>query len=239
MAGSGEPIVNPGGGRPHRVLKGDSHLTTTNNLPSRARLFGGSASIAVAAMLIAGPAFAQAATAAAAADTDDSTIIVTGSLIKNPNLTRSAPVNVTTSEEITLKQSNVAEDLLRDIPGVVPNVGSAVNNGNGGASFIDLRGLGSNRNIVLLDGARIAPSGLVGRVDLNNIPLSLVERVEVLTDGAPSACGIPSGVVLTLAAMIQARGLPGFRGGRATHPDCGGDPGRSSIPRGTRCRSRG
>ncbi len=192
-----EPAVNFQTGPKHiEVSKGDSHLINQTHSPSRARLFGGSATVAVAAMLIAGPAFAQVKTAAAAAE-DDSTIIVTGSLIKNPNLTRSAPVNVTTSEEINLKQTNVAEDLLRDIPGIVPNIGSAVNNGNGGASFVDLRGLGSNRNIVLLDGARIAPSGLVGRVDLNNIPLALVDRVEVLTGGASTTYGADaiSGVV--------------------------------------------
>ena len=63
-------------------------------------------------------------------------------------------------EEIQLKQSNVAEEVLRAIPGVVPSIGSNVNNGNGGASFVNLRGLGSNRNIVLLDGTRIVPSDL-------------------------------------------------------------------------------
>ena len=70
-------------------------------------------------------------------------ITVTGSLIKNPNLVRATPVIVTTSEEIELRQSNVAEDVLREIPGIVPNIGSAVNNGNGGASFVDLRGIGT------------------------------------------------------------------------------------------------
>ena len=124
-------------------------------------------------------------------------ITVTGSLIKNPNLVRATPVIVTTSEEIELKQSNVAEDVLREIPGVVPSIGSAVNNGNGGASYVDLRGLGSNRNLVLLDGVRIAPSGLVGRVDLNNIPLALVDRVESLTGAASTTYGADaiSGVV--------------------------------------------
>ena len=119
---------------------------------------------------------AYAQTTAEATSADEGTIVVTGSLITNPNLERSSPVNVTTSEEVELRQTNVAEQLLREIPGVVPSIGSAVNNGNGGASYVDLRGLGSFRNIVLLDGNRIAPSGLVGRVDLNNIPLALVER---------------------------------------------------------------
>lgn len=136
-------------------------------------------------------------TADAVAADDGQTIVVTGSLLTNPNLAQAAPVNVTTAEEITLRQNNVAEEVLRDIPGVVPNIGSAVNNGNGGASFVDLRGLGSFRNLVLLDGQRIAPSGLLGRVDLNNIPLALVERVDALTGGASTTYGADavSGVV--------------------------------------------
>jgi iron complex outermembrane recepter protein len=149
------------------------------------------------------PLWAQAAAPAAtvpdATPADDAapTIVVTGSLLSNPNLAQSAPVNVTTAEEITLRQSNVAEEVLRDIPGVVPNVGSQVNNGNGGSSFVDLRGLGANRNIVLLDGNRIAPSGLAGQVDLNNIPLALVDRVDALTGGASTTYGADavSGVV--------------------------------------------
>jgi iron complex outermembrane recepter protein len=144
-----------------------------------------------AAAFVAVPAFAQDAAAQPvdAAESDDGTIVVTGSLITNPNLERSTPVNVTTSEEVELRQTNVAEQLLREIPGVVPSVGSAVNNGNGGSSFVDLRGLGTFRNIVLLDGVRIAPSGLVGLVDLNNIPLALIERTEVLTGGASTTYG--------------------------------------------------
>jgi len=144
---------------------------------------------------MASPAFAQAVPVEAdavqeevAAD-DSQEITVTGSLIKNPNLERSAPVNVTSSDEIELLQSNVAEEILREIPGVVPSIGSAVNNGNGGASFVNLRGLGANRNIVLLDGVRIVPSGLAGIFDLNNVPLALIERVDVLTGGASTTYG--------------------------------------------------
>ncbi|QYE36077.1 TonB-dependent receptor [Polymorphobacter sp. PAMC 29334] len=122
-------------------------------------------------------------------DSAEKDITVTGTLIKNANLTQSAPINVTTSEEIHLRQSNVAEELLRELPGAVANVGSAVNNGTGGSFFVDLRGLGPNRNIVLLNGTRIAPSGLAGQVDLNNIPLALVDRVEVLTGGASTTYG--------------------------------------------------
>jgi outer membrane receptor protein involved in Fe transport len=137
--------------------------------------------------LVSAPAFAQDAPAEETAT--NSEIVVTGTLIRNPNLEQSTPVNVTTSDAIELKQSNVAEEVLRELPGVVPNMGSAVNNGNSGGSYVDLRGLGSTRNIVLLNGNRVAPSDVNGRVDLNNIPLALIERVDALTGAAVTTYG--------------------------------------------------
>jgi iron complex outermembrane receptor protein len=145
------------------------------------------APLALSLALISTPSFAQ--DAAPEDEAPASEIVVTGSLIQNPNLVQSTPVNATTAEDIELLQSNVAEEVLRELPGVVPSIGSAVNNGNGGASFVDLRGLGSTRNIVLLDGNRIAPSGLAGRVDLNNIPLALIERADALTGAAVTTYG--------------------------------------------------
>ena len=165
----------------------------------KSALFSATCLAGGAALFAAAPAFAQdtlppdagdaAAQDADAANEGDSTIVVTGSLIRNPNLEQANPVNVTTSDQIELKQSNVAEEVLRELPGVVPNIGSAVNNGNGGFSYVDLRGLGSNRNIVLLDGNRIVPADLVGRVDLNNIPLALISRVDALTGAAVTTYG--------------------------------------------------
>jgi iron complex outermembrane recepter protein len=141
----------------------------------------GAAPLVLSVALVSAPAFAQDAEEGA---TGSSEIVVTGTLIRNPNLEQSTPVNVTTADTIELKQSNVAEEVLRELPGVVANIGSAVNNGNGGASYVDLRGLGSIRNIVLINGNRVAPSDVNGRVDLNNIPLALIERVDALTGAA-------------------------------------------------------
>ena len=156
------------------------------NLATRRKLL---ASTIIAGTLVSAPAFAQGAAAKPADDNKEETIVVTGTLISNPNLTRSTPVNVTTSEELGLRQTNVAEQVLREVPGIVPNVGSAVNNGNGGASYVDLRGLGANRNIVLLDGKRIVPAGLTGQVDLNNIPVALLDRLDVTTGGQVTTYG--------------------------------------------------
>ena len=181
-------------------------------------LKAGSAPVVLGLALISTQAFAQ--DAAEDAPEDGNVIVVTGSLIKNPNLVQANPVNVTTADAIELKQSNLAEEVLREIPGVVPNIGSAVNNGNGGSSYVDLRGLGSNRNVVLLDGNRIVPADLAGRVDLNNIPLALVSRVDaqtgaaVTTYGADAITGVVNfitkkdfaGVDLSLGQQINERG---------------------------------
>ena len=136
-------------------------------------------------------------TAAPAQPTSAQEIVITGTLIRNPNLVASAPVTVLGHDEVQLRQTNTAEDILRTIPGAAPSIGSQVNNGNGGSSYVNLRSLGSNRNIVLIDGVRIVPVDLFGRVDLNNIPLALIDRVDVLTGGASSTYGADaiSGVV--------------------------------------------
>eukprot|EP01037_Dinobryon_pediforme_P027809 gene27809-30838_t len=175
------------------------------------------------------PAFAQTAPATppvdsaaqpAPAETSGSDIVVTGTLIRNPNLVSSTPVSVIGSDELALLQTNTAEQVLRDLPGAVASIGSAVNNGNGGASYADLRGLGNFRNVVLLDGNRITPSNTVGRVDLNNIPLALVQRVETVTGGAATTYGADavsgvinfvtrqdfSGVEATVSNQITERG---------------------------------
>lgn len=149
------------------------------------------------ASLIATAAIAQDAPQAADAPAATDTIVVTGSLIRNPNLTSSSPVTAVNETELQLRQTTSAETLLRDIPGVVPSIGQNVNNGNGGAAYVNLRGLGRNRNIVLLDGQRVAPADFGGSFDLNNIPTALVSRVDVLTGGASTTYGADavSGVV--------------------------------------------
>jgi outer membrane receptor protein involved in Fe transport len=190
-------------------------------IPYRTRLL--SSTLLLGAALTANPAFAQMADPASqpktgvqssnpaapaagistqdsappAAEDSTDTIVVTGTLIRNPNLVSSSPVSVIGQEELNLRQVNNAEQVLRDLPGAVASIGSAVNNGNGGASFADLRGLGNFRNVILLDGQRLVPSSAVGRVDLNNIPLALIERVDTLTGGAATTYGADavSGVV--------------------------------------------
>jgi iron complex outermembrane recepter protein len=155
-------------------------------------LKAGVAPLALGLAMAGAPAFAQAESDTQAETTQAPTsgaIVVTGTRIANPNLELSSPVSVVSSDDLELAQTNVAEEFLRELPSAVPSVGSAVNNGNGGASFVNLRGIGSNRNLVLLDGRRFTPADTTGRVDLNNIPLAIIERTEILTGGATTTYG--------------------------------------------------
>ncbi len=95
----------------------------------RQRLLTSTLLIGVAS--VATPAYAQddqATTTAAEETGGEEAIVITGSLITNPNLVSSSPVNAVGEEEIELQQANVAEELLRELPGATPNIGSAVNN---------------------------------------------------------------------------------------------------------------
>lgn len=159
--------------------------------------------VATAALVIAlAPqvALAQDQESEAAASTEptaEDAIIVTGSRVTNPNLVLSSPVAVVDETELQLRQTTNAEQFLRELPSSVPSIGSAVNNGNGGAAFVNLRGIGSQRNLVLLDGRRFVPADETGRVDLNSIPLAVIERTDILTGGATTTYGADaiSGVV--------------------------------------------
>lgn len=144
------------------------------------------APLALSLALISTPSFAQEE---APAEEAAEAIVVTGSRISNPNLELSSPVSVVGAEEFAVQQVFSVEDVLRDIPGSSPSVGSQVGNGGNGGANVDLRGLGSNRNLVLIDGNRVVPATLGGVVDTNIIPIALLERVDVFTGGASTVYG--------------------------------------------------
>jgi len=172
-------------------------------------ILGTASLMIVAAVACGAPALAQDAAPQAAAEGEPAeAIVVTGTRIQNPNLVQSSPVQVVNAEEIALRQPVSAEELVRELPGAVPNIGAAVNNGANGSANIDLRGLGSNRNIVLLDGQRIVPDGLTAVADINNIPSALIERVDITTGGGSSVYGADA--VAGVANFITKRDFSGL-----------------------------
>lgn len=147
-------------------------------------------SIVAGSLLSAAPAFAQDAPPKEAETADSGgDIIVTGSRIARPDLVLSSPVSVISEAEFNLRQPSSVEALLRDIPGTPAGINPGVNNGTNGTASFNLRGLGANRNLVLLNGRRVVPATLGNVVDLNIIPVALIKRADVLTGGAVTSYG--------------------------------------------------
>ena len=124
-------------------------------------------------------------------------IVVTGTRIRTPGLVSNSPITSVDQAEISLRQPIAVEDFIKQLPAATPSIGPGTNNGADGGAAIDLRGLGSNRNLVLIDGRRFVPFNLTGVVDTNSIPIGMLERVDLVTGGASAVYGADavSGVV--------------------------------------------
>lgn len=114
---------------------------------------------------------------------------VTGTRITTPGTSSNSPISSITAEEIKSSQPVAVEEFFKGLPAAVPSIGPGTNNGTGGAATIDLRGLGSNRSLVLVNGRRLVPYSLGGVVDTNSIPIALLSRVDIFTGGASVAYG--------------------------------------------------
>lgn len=116
-------------------------------------------------------------------------IVVTGTRVRSPGLVSSSPISSVDDFEIGLRQPVTVEEFVRTLSVAIPASGPGTNNGSPGAATIDLRGLGSNRNLVLVNGRRVTPFNLGGSVNTDNIPVALIERVDLVTGGASAVYG--------------------------------------------------
>ena len=143
------------------------------------------AGLAAPAMAQTTPAPAQSEQASQVGD-----IVVTGSRIRQPNLTTTSPVTQVTGEDIDVQGVTRVEDLVTQLPQAFAAQNSTVSNGASGTATVSLRNLGSSRTLVLIDGKRMGyGSPQDDAADLNQIPGQMVERVEVLTGGASAVYG--------------------------------------------------
>jgi outer membrane receptor protein involved in Fe transport len=113
-------------------------------------------------------------------------VVVTGSRIKRKDLTTAAPVAVINKEQMVTSGKISLGDFLQAMPEQGGGQTAQVNNGTDGSTTIDLRSLGSQRTLVLVNGRRMVGDG---GVDLGAIPAAAVERIEVLKDGASAVYG--------------------------------------------------
>lgn len=123
-------------------------------------------------------------------------IIVTGSRISRRDYNAESPISTLSSSAIAAAAQPSLDRVIGQMPQFEPAQGAAevgdvqgsVGFG-GGAAYSDLRGIGRNRSLVLMDGRRLMPSTPDGAIDLNTIPMSLIDSVEVITGGASATYG--------------------------------------------------
>lgn len=139
-------------------------------------------------------------------------IEVTGSRIPmQQNVESTSPVVVVGQEDIKLTGLRNVEDVLNQLPMVAPDYGNNQSNAATGTATVNLRNLGSSRTLVLINGRRLpAGSPSLWATDLNQIPASLIERVEVLTGGAASIYG--SDAVAGVVNFIMKQNFQGVQG---------------------------
>ena len=149
-------------------------------------------------------ALAGAAQAADAASTDVQAVVVTGSRIPQPNLQSVSPVSVVSNADIQAQGATRVEDIINTLPQAFASQGSTISNGASGTATINLRGLGSSRTLVLIDGRRLVPGDPgTSAADINFIPSTLVDRVDVLTGGASAVYGADAVAGVVNFVMIK------------------------------------
>jgi iron complex outermembrane recepter protein len=123
-------------------------------------------------------------------------IVITGSRIARRDYQSNSPISTLDSSAITAAGQPSLDRAIGQMPQFEATQGAAevgdVQGGigfGGGASYSDLRGIGRNRSLVLMDGRRLVPSTPDGSIDLNTIPMSLIDSVEVITGGASATYG--------------------------------------------------
>ncbi len=119
-------------------------------------------------------------------------VVVTGSRIARDPLSTTGPITIVDSEAIQRSGVGTIDELLNQLPSMgTTGINANDHNGGAGLSFVDLRNLGSERTLVLVNGRRFvsSSSGTRSAVDINNIPVDMIDRIEVLTDGTSPVYG--------------------------------------------------
>ncbi len=150
----------------------------------------------VGAVSATSPAFAQVGTPTNQTETNangeeaaGSDIVVTGSRIARRDLETAAPIAVVSQEEFRLSGTVNVEQVVNQLPQVIPGATAFSNNPGGGVSTLDLRGLGATRTLILVNGRRYIFFDASQLVDVNTIPSFLLEGVDSVTGGASAVYG--------------------------------------------------
>ena len=156
------------------------------------------------------PALAAAAQPAQVAQAEPiEEVVITGSRLQVSGFQTPTPVTVLGESELEQRAATTIADVVNQLPAMrqtVTNTQTQRGNGNGGRNGVDLRGLGTARTLVLVNGRRVIGTD----VDLNQVPTALVDRVEVVTGGASAAYG--SDAVSGVVNFILREHMDGVQG---------------------------
>ena len=179
----------------------------------------------------AGAAMAQDAQsttpAASAAPADADAIVVTGSRLSNPALAQAAPLTVVSAKEIAQTGKVAVEDILNEFPQLIPSTTGASNNPGGGEANVDLRGIGPERTLILVNGRRWIPADTTQVVDVNTIPAALLERVDIVTGGRSAVYG--SDAIAGVVNFVTKQDFEGLAGNASNRINEAGDGGTSDV----------
>jgi outer membrane receptor protein involved in Fe transport len=167
-----------------------------------------SSSTAVLAMLISVPAFAQQA------EQGVESVTVSSSRIMSSGFTAPTPTTVINAGELEKQANTNVFTTITQLPSLMGSTGTTVGNGgssNGvnGLSTLNLRGIGTQRNLIMVDGERIIPTNITGVVDVSQMPQMLLQRVDVVTGGASASWG--SDAVSGVVNFILDKKFEGFK----------------------------
>lgn len=175
------------------------------------------AAVACLGLALTGPASAQVAASAEGADgaaksvAEIEQVVVTGSHIRSTatKLESISPITSTGIEEIRTTGAINVEAVLRDLPEAFPGRGATTNNNGNGDTSANLRNLGPQRTLVLIDGKRSVSSDSKGNVDLDIIPTGMIDRVDVVTGGASAVYGADA--VAGVVNILLKKNFKGFQ----------------------------
>jgi outer membrane receptor protein involved in Fe transport len=196
-------------GRNGQMIAGSGTIAASRS-PSKHLLLATAVSMA---WLASAPAAAQSAppATAEAAPTEEPSIVVTGSRISRNALEGTSAVVTVPLEVLTAQGAPTLEQGLNQLPQLQPNTTSSTNqSGGSGVLAADLRGLGPERTLVLVDGRRYTPANFSGLSDLATIPDMMLDRVEIITGGASAIYG--SDAIAGAVNFVLKRDFEGIMG---------------------------
>lgn len=145
------------------------------------------------------------------ADGENPDIVVTATRVNRAGFDAPTPTTMLNVAELQRRAPNNISEVLNELP--MFRGGSSPNNQSlsitlSGQTYLDLRGIGNQRTLVLVDGRRVTPSSNAGQVDVNVIPSSLIQNIEIVTGGASASWG--SDAVAGVANIILKKNVQGF-----------------------------